>query len=121
MASLLKELRVDVADTLGAVPFMQLAQTPTTIMWTQNGKCQCGRRSSLCSQCGKFLQAEKIEDLLREHEQVEQEEIARERPWSSTEELIAGGREPPLPGVLPMPLVRHGKNSDHVLFVFHEG
>ena len=72
------------------------------------------------SQCSKCPQEEKLEDLLRENEQIEQEEALRERPGGDTEELAAGGREPPLPSVLQMPVVRHGRNSEHVLFVSHE-
>ena len=69
-----------------------------------------------------------MEDLLKEMKQIEEEEALRqvgeealrERPGDQTEELAAGGREPPLPSVLQTPLVRHGKNSEHVLFISHE-
>ena len=74
VAALLMEARISVAITLGAVPFMHLAKTPTAVMWAHNGKCQCGRRSYLFGWCSKCLQDEKLEDILRHHGEVAGEE-----------------------------------------------
>ena len=122
VAALLRDAKINACDSIGAVPFMRLAQAHTTVMWAHDGRCSVGEDPfCLGGVPSVFTRRSSKMPFVRLYQNVAEEEAARaERSWSPTEELTAGGREPPLPSILPMPVVRHGKTSEQVLFLSPE-
>ena len=102
---------VELVTALGSVSLNQLVEEPATVMWEHDGRCPCGRRSFLFSQCSKCI--------LEEAEQMRQEaeEAAKppEEPSALPEEPTTAALE--LPSSLPHPRVRTGYETSKVIFV----
>ena len=56
-----KTTNVSVVENFSAVPFLMLMEEPPLLMWEHQGRCPCGKRSYLSSQCPKCLQEERCQ------------------------------------------------------------
>merc|ERR1712051_387097 len=81
---------VEVVLAFGDLPLYTLLQEPPQLMWEHSGKCLCGKRSYLFSQCRYCLQEE-----AQEQERRRQEEQFGEgpRPGSSSDMPAPGASD----------------------------
>ena len=102
---------------------------PPQLMWEHSGKCLCGKRSYLFSQCRSCLEEEARErEVFRQEERFGETEWSR--PGSSSDKPAPGATDiiddeeledavvaASLPSVLPCPRVRKGVETSAVVFV----
>ena len=118
---------VEVVPAFGDLPLYTLLQEPPQLMWEHSGKCLCGKRSYLFSQCRYCLQEEALEQERRRQEEQFGE---GPRPGSMSDPPSPGAPEPideegdgdlvapiALPNTLPVPRIRTGAETDTVVFV----
>jgi len=106
---LMSEIGVQVVPSIGDIPFQSLLQEPPTFMWAHNGKCPCGRKSYLFSQCSKCLKNELAEKLQEEQERAQEPD----EPTAPEEPVAA----PSVPDVLHRLPESRGCVTRNVIFV----
>ena len=109
--ALLEAAKVEVVENIGAIPSINLLQVPPLLMWEHEGRCPCGKRTFLFSQCPKCLR----EDTLLAEEAAEGEITVKEQEPVSLE--LESGASQRLPDTLASPSVRLGKTTEYVEFI----
>ena len=116
----LKETKVEVVESFGAIPFAELLGQPPLLMWEHQGRCPCGKRSYLFGQCSKCLK-EDLEIKATEESVAVQPEVCNDEATFDLDgaEAKTGGslRSSPLPSILPMPDIRTGTEMRHIEFI----
>ena len=116
----LKETKVEVVESFGAIPFAELLGQPPLLMWEHQGRCPCGKRSYLFGQCSKCLK-EDLEIKATEESVAVQPEVCNDEATFDLDgaEAKTGGslRSSPLPSILPTPDIRTGTEMRHVEFI----
>ena len=125
----LKLAKIEVAEEFGSIPFSGLLDEPPVLMWEHGGRCPCGKRSYLFGQCPKCLR-EDLEMKGEEHQKVEQVKDTDNSLTLEPEPYVdkwhndgtlpnteTTGVSATLPGVLPYPPIKVGRQTQRLEFL----
>ena len=88
-----KSLNCLTSASIGDVPWNELINAQTRIMWEHNGKCDCGKRVFLFSECKKCLEDSQADKHVEQVEELHAAEASSDKATAGDELVDLGSAE----------------------------